>query len=84
MKVINDPSFENHYIQVDDYNYSVYEEKTSEKKNTYPNLVGHYPNMALALTAMAGNMAKKSLNIESYITRLEKINHDFKNLTIKQ
>jgi len=83
MKVINDPSFENYYIQVDDYNYSVYEEKTSEKKNTYPNLIGHYPNMVAALSAMAGNMAKKSSNMEEYITRLEKINYDFKHLNIK-
>ena len=86
MKVINDPLFGDHFIQVDDYNYSVYKTKTSEKKQQeYTSVVGHYPTMARALTAMDDDMVKEKdrKNLESYIKELNEIYVKFENLKIK-
>lgn len=83
MKVIKDPTFENHYIQVDDYNYSVYETKVSKaKQNEYSGLVGHYSSMPLALKAIACNLSKQCNTLNSYISRLEETHIKFENLKL--
>ena len=86
MKVINDPLFGDHFIQVDDYNYSVYKTKTSEKKKQeYTSVVGHYPTMAQALAAMANDMVKEKdrEELRSYVKELNEIYVKFENLKIK-
>jgi hypothetical protein len=86
MKVINDPLFGDHFIQVDDYNYSVYKTKISkEEKKEYTSVVGHYSTMAQALTAMANDMVKDKNreSLESYVKELNEIYVKFENLKIK-
>ena len=54
MKVINDPLFGDHFIQVDDYNYSVYKTKVSkEEKKKYTSVVGHYSTISPAIAVRA-------------------------------
>jgi len=86
MKVINDPLFGDHFIQVDDYNFSVYKTKISEKKQQeYTSVVGHYPTMAQALAAMANDMVKEKdrEELRSYVKELNEIYVKFENLKIK-
>ena len=85
MKVINDPLFGDHFIQVDDYNYSVYKRRISEeKKQEYTSVIGHYPTMARALTAMANDMVKEKdrEELKSYVKELNEIYVKFENLKI--
>jgi len=86
MKVINDPLFGDHFIQVDDYNYSVYKTKISkEEKKEYTSVVGHYPTMARAISAMADDMVKNKNreSLESYVKELNEIYVKFENLKLK-
>jgi len=86
MKVINDPLFGDHFIQVDDYNYSVYKTKISEKnQQEYNSVVGHYTTMAQALAAMANDMVKEKdrEELRSYVKELNEIYVKFENLKIK-
>jgi hypothetical protein len=86
MKVINDPLFGDHFIQVDDYNYSVYKTKVSkEEKKEYTSVVGHYPTMARAVKAIADDTIKDKdrESLESYVKELNEIYVKFENLKIK-
>lgn len=75
MKTIKDPTLDGHYIQVDDYNYSSYETKTSKEGKEYSNLLGHYPNINLALESIIHNITRNNLNVSNtlpeYISQLE-------------
>jgi len=86
MKVIQDLAFGDHFIQVDDYNFSVYKTKTSKKeKQEYTSLVGHYPTLTSALTAMATDMVRHEDrdNLTSYINELNTIYNKFEKLNFK-
>lgn len=85
MKVINDPLFGDHFIQVDDYNFSVYKNKVSkEKQREYTSIVGHYPTLNKALEAMAIDMVRHEdrENLKSYIKELNEIYSKFTKLNL--
>lgn len=85
MKVINDPSFGDHFIQVDDYNFSVYKTKVSKEKNLeYTSVVGHCSTLARALEMMATDMIRHEDrdNLQNYINELNEIYSKFKNLKL--
>ncbi len=85
MKVINDPSFGDHFIQVDDYNFSVYKTKVSKEKNReYTSVVGHYPTLVKAIEAMATDMVRHEdrENLTGYIKELNEIYTKFTKLNL--
>ena len=85
MKVINDPSFGDHFIQVDDYNFSVYKTKVSKEKNReYTSVVGHFPTLTKALEAMATDMVRHEdrENLTGYIKELNEIYTKFTKLNL--
>lgn len=85
MKIINDPSFGDHFIQVDDYNFSVYKTKVSKEKNReYTSLVGHCSTLTRALEMMATDMIRHEHreNLNGYIKELNEIYSKFKQLKL--
>ena len=80
MNFIKDPLLGEYFIQIDEYNYSVYKTITPDSGKPYDHCVGHCNSLKSALNKIADNkMKQKSYSsIKDYIIELENINNDFK------
>jgi len=79
MNQIKDPKLNPYYIQVDEYNYSVFKTVVSTESNKpYDIAVGHYSNMGSALKCIVKDSMKfKQVDtIQEYLDEYNKVTQE--------
>lgn len=83
MEFIKDPLLGDYFIQIDEYNYSVFKTIMPDSGTPYDSCIGHFGNIGGALKKIADNTMKgKSYDsIKQYISEykliLNKFNENF-------
>ena len=80
MNFIKDPLLGEYFIQIDEYNYSVYKTITPDSGKPYDHCVGHCNSLEAALNKVVDNKMKQGsyTSIKDYIIELRNIKNEFK------
>ena len=79
MEFIKDPLLGDYFIQIDEYNYSVFKTIMPDSGTPYDSCIGHFGHIGGALKKIADNTMKgKSYNsIKQYISEYKSILNKF-------
>ena len=79
MEFIKDPLLGDYFIQIDEYNYSVFKTIIPDSGTPYDSCIGHFGNLGGALKKIADNTMKgKSYDsIKQYISEYKSILNEF-------
>lgn len=79
MEFIKDPLLGDYFIQIDEYNYSVFKTIMPDSGTPYDSCIGHFGNIGGALKKIADNTMKgKSYDsIKQYISEYKSILNEF-------
>lgn len=79
MEFIKDPLLGDYFIQIDEYNYSVFKTIIPDSGTPYDSCIGHFGNIGGALKKIADNTMKgKSYDsIKQYISEYKSILNEF-------
>ena len=82
MDFIKDPVLEPYFIQIDDLNYSAYHTIMPDSGIPYDSCIGHFSTLGRALERVAEHKVRQQSydTIKGYITELNKIKNELKNL----
>ena len=82
MEFIKDPALGQYFIQIDDLNYSVFQQIVPDSGIPYDSCVGHFGTLGKALERIAEHKVRQqSYNtIKEYIEELNNIKNELKNL----
>ena len=80
MNFIKDPLLGDYFIQIDEYNYSVYKTIMPDSGIPYDHCVGHCNTLETALKKVVDSKMKQGSynSIKDYIIELRNINNEFK------
>ena len=80
MNFIKDPLLGEYFIQVDEYNYSVYKTIMPDSGTPYDSCIGHCRSLESALNKIVDNKMKQGsyTSIKDYIIELRNIKNEFK------
>jgi hypothetical protein len=80
MNFIKDPLLGEYFIQIDEYNYSVYKTIMPDSGTPYDSCIGHCSSLEAALNKIVDNKMKQSsyTSIKDYIIELRNIKNEFK------
>jgi hypothetical protein len=79
MEFIKDPLLGDYFIQIDEYNYSVFKTIMPDSGTPYDSCIGHFGNIGSALKKIADNTMKgKSYDsVKQYISEYKSILNEF-------
>lgn len=79
MEFIKDPLLGDYFIQIDEYNYSVFKTIMPDSGTPYDSCIGHFGNIGGALKKIADNTMKgKSYDsVKQYISEYKSILNEF-------
>ncbi len=79
MEFIKDPILGDHFIQIDEYNYSAFKTIIPDSGIPYEHCIGHFPSLGLALKKIANHTMKGRSydSIKKYIEEYNQILNKF-------
>ena len=82
MEFIKDPVLGQYFIQIDDLNYSAYKTIMPDSGKPYDSCIGHFGTLGKALERIAEHKVRQQSydTIKTYITELNNIKNELKNL----
>ena len=82
MEFIKDPVLGQYFIQVDDLNYSAFRTIIPDSGTPYDSCIGHFGTLGKALERIAEHKVRQQSydTIKAYITELNNIKNELKNL----
>ena len=80
MEFIKDPILGDHFIQIDEYNYSAFKTIIPDSGIPYEHCIGHFPDLPRALKKIADHTMKGRSydSIKDYIKQHKEIINKFK------
>ena len=82
MEFIKDPALGQYFIQIDEYNYSVFKTIMPDSGKPYDSLVGHFSTMEGVLKKIAENKVRQKSygSIKEYLTEYRSIVSELTNI----